>query len=134
MADTVSSITILNGPSKLTMKFLNKSDGTGESAVKKVDLTSYTGVGHGGVNPPVTSMIIEKIVYDIQGMKVQIIADGTSPVVLATLGGFGTLNYLDSAGINTKNAGSNGGNINFTTIGAASGSTYDITLFMRKVS
>lgn len=128
--DTVSTITILNGPGKLTMKFLNKSDGTGESAVKKVDLTSYTNAAQPAVQP--ASLIIEKIVYDIQGMKVQIIADGTSPKVLATLGGFGHLDYKDSAGLNTVNAGANGGNINFTTIGAASGSTYDITLFMKK--
>jgi hypothetical protein len=130
MADTVSTITILNGPSKLTMKFLNKSDGTGESGVKKVDLTSYTGPGQPAA--AISSVLIEKIVYDIKGMQVQIIADGTSPVVLANLSGFGHLDYKRSAGLNSANAGANGGNIKFTTIGAASGNTYDITLFMRK--
>mgnify|MGYP003313126533 CR=1 FL=1 len=39
MADTVTSQTIVNGPSKLIMKFTNTSDGTGESAVKKVDVS-----------------------------------------------------------------------------------------------
>lgn len=130
MADTVSTITVLNAPHKLTMKFLNKSDGTGESAVVKVTIANYTGATQPAVIP--TSFVIEKIVYDIKAMQVQILADGTSPIVLATLGGFGTLDYRASAGLNTVNAGTNGGGIKFTTIGAASGSTYDITLFMKK--
>lgn len=130
MADTVSTITILNGPTRLDMKFLNKSDGTGESAVTKVTMSSYT---NASIPPGTLSNVnIETIKYDIQGMKVQIIADGTSPIVLATLGGFGTLDYTTSGGLCTKNAGSGGGNIKFTTIGAVSGSTYDIELKMKK--
>ena len=125
MADTVSSLVIVNGPIKLVEKFQNKSDATGESAVTKINLSNlknYNGVAPASVN-------IYKIEYDIQGMKVQIIANGTTPVVLATLGGFGCLDYSEGAGLNSANAGTNGGNIQFTTIGAASNSTYDITLY-----
>lgn len=131
MTDTVSTLTILNGPAKLTQKFLNKSDGTGESGVTKVTVSNYT-----NANQPAqtcTNMLIEKINYDIQGMKVQIIADGTTPVILATLGGFGHHDYRKSGGLNSVNTGTGAGNIKFTTIGAAANSTYDITLFMRKI-
>lgn len=124
MADTVSNYVIMACPAKLVQKFLNKSDGTGESNVKKIDistLTNFYGVAPASVN-------ILKIVYDIQGMKVQVIANGTSPAILATIGGHGELDYTDQGGLNSKNAGTDGGDINFTTIGAASGSTYDITL------
>ena len=42
MADTVTSQTILDTPYRLVMKFTNVSDGTGESAVKKVDVSAFT--------------------------------------------------------------------------------------------
>lgn len=134
MADTVSTLTLLNGPTRLNQKYLNKSDATGETAVTKVTLSNYTVTGSPAGNPSVvpTSMLIEKIEYDIQGMKVQIIAAGTTPIVLATLGGFGNLDYRQTSGLNSANTGTGAGNIQFTTIGATSGSTYDITLYMRK--
>ncbi len=40
MADTVASQTILDGPTHAVMKFTNISDGTGESAVTKVDVSA----------------------------------------------------------------------------------------------
>ena len=40
MADAVASQTIVEGPNKVVMKFTNISDGTGESAVTKVDITT----------------------------------------------------------------------------------------------
>ena len=42
MADTVTSQTILNTPYRLVMKFTNVSDGSGESAVNKVDVSAFT--------------------------------------------------------------------------------------------
>ena len=42
MADTVTSHTIEDTPHKLVMKFTNTSDGTGESAVQKVDVSAFT--------------------------------------------------------------------------------------------
>ena len=42
MADTVTSQTIEDTPHKLVMKFTNTSDGSGESAVKKVDVSAFT--------------------------------------------------------------------------------------------
>lgn len=130
MADTVSTLTILNGPSRLTQKFLDKSDGTGEAGVVKVTIANFTGA----TQPPVVpaAFLIEKIVYAIAGGEVQILADGTTPILLATITGFGKLDYHHSAGLNTANTGVNGGGIKFTTVGFTATSTYDITLFMRK--
>ena len=42
MADTVTSQTIQDGERVVVMKFTNVSDGTGESAVKKVDVSALT--------------------------------------------------------------------------------------------
>ena len=40
MADAVTSQTIVDGERNCVMKFTNVSDGTGESAVKKVDVSA----------------------------------------------------------------------------------------------
>ena len=40
MADAVTSQTLVDGPKKAVLKFTNISDGTGESAVKKVDVSA----------------------------------------------------------------------------------------------
>ena len=40
MADTVTSQTIQDGERKAVLKFTNISDGTGESAVTKVDVSA----------------------------------------------------------------------------------------------
>ena len=42
MADAVASQTILDGPKEVVMKFTNISDGTGESAVTKVDVSALS--------------------------------------------------------------------------------------------
>ena len=40
MADAVTSQTLVDNDKTLVMKFTNISDGTGESAVKKVDVSA----------------------------------------------------------------------------------------------
>ena len=40
MADAVTSQTLFDGDKHVVMKFTNISDGTGESAVKKVDVSA----------------------------------------------------------------------------------------------
>jgi hypothetical protein len=42
MADTVTSQTIQDGERVAVLKFTNESDGTGESSVKKVDVSALT--------------------------------------------------------------------------------------------
>ena len=47
MADAVTSQTIFDGDKKVIQKFTNISDGTGESEVKKVDVSALNTNGHG---------------------------------------------------------------------------------------
>ena len=42
MADTVTSQTIQDGERKAVLKFTNISDGTGEAAVTKIDVSALT--------------------------------------------------------------------------------------------
>ena len=47
MADTVTSQTIQDGDRQAVVKFTNVSDGSGESAVKKVDVSALAKNGRG---------------------------------------------------------------------------------------
>lgn len=137
MADTVASQLIANGPRNWGYVFTNESDGTGESGVVKVDgsASGPLGVVVGGATIyPLSNIKITEIEYDIKGMGLEIIWDATSAVIATVLGGFGRLHYLQFGGlaaVSSTGAVISGatGKIKFTTVGAASGSSY--TVYMR---
>jgi len=129
MADTVTSTTLANTSRKLRMKFTNLSDGTGESAVVKVDKSTFVGLN--GAEP--SYFKITKIIYDIgNSMRVAVKVNRTSPLTVAVLQGFGTLDYGQFGGILCDGSGGTG-DIEFTTSGHALGDGYDITLYLTKI-
>lgn len=129
MADAVTSITLLNTPKRLVMKFLNRSDGTGESNVVKVDKSTYTGTN--GLEP--SYFRIDKISYNVFGMEVLISIDNTSDQNLFRLqNGSDTLDFREFGGISTSGTGDTG-DILFTTNGHTAADTYDITLYLEKI-
>ena len=75
MADAVTSQTLIDGPTQAVMKFTNISDGSGESAVKKVDVSALATNTNGDACTEVT---IERIWWQCIGMKVQILFDASS--------------------------------------------------------
>ena len=79
MADAVATQTISDGAQHATFKFTNVSDGTGESAVTKIDVSSLS------VNPVTrmscSSVSIEKIHFSNIGMGVKILFDADTDVV-----------------------------------------------------
>ena len=131
MADAVTTQIIENGPRNLVMKFTNVSDGTGESAVVKVDASTFT--------PTLTaSLKVRRIEYNITGGAVRMLWDATTDITFAYLTGYGNMDLDFTQGI-VNNAGSgNTFDILFTTSGfIASGASnpasgYTITLFMIK--
>lgn len=130
MADVVTSQTIINGPRNLVMKFTNESDGTGESAVTKVDATSSTFAVNGTV--PGVHLKVTRIHYDVKGGAVRLLWDATTDTDMEILGGYGEFNYKRFAGLTNPNAAGATGSILFTTVGFVSGSSYAITLEMTK--
>ena len=62
MADAVTSQTLVDNDKTLVMKFTNISDGTGESVVKKVDVSALNTNGHGQT---CTSVTIDKIWWQV---------------------------------------------------------------------
>jgi PHP family Zn ribbon phosphoesterase len=129
MADAVATQTLLDDARNLVMKFTNISDGTGEAAVTKVDLTTLT--TQAGAPLSVKIVNIEASTF---GMGVDILWHATANVlawhvptdmdVRQEFRRFGGL-------INNGGAGKTG-NIKFTTINHTSGDRYSIILEMVK--
>lgn len=125
MTDTVTTQTLIDGERNLVMRFTNISDGTGESAVRKVDISNLARVPD--------EVRIDKIIYAVFGQQVTLLWDASTNVTAAVLpAGQDTFDYKDVGGI-TNNAGAGKtGDILFTTSNPDSGDTFDITLHMTK--
>tara|TARA_Y100000593_G_scaffold1159_1_gene2335 strand:- start:812 stop:1213 length:402 start_codon:yes stop_codon:yes gene_type:complete len=131
MADAVTSQTIQDGERKAVLKFTNASDGSGESAVKKVDVSALATNSAGDT---CTGVAINKIWWQCTGMSVKIEFDATSNVLAIGLSedSNGYHDYSNFSGI-PNNAGSGvTGDLDFTTVGAGSGDTYMIVLELIK--
>tara|TARA_B100000519_G_C14195984_1_gene415459 strand:+ start:928 stop:1335 length:408 start_codon:yes stop_codon:yes gene_type:complete len=132
MADAVTSQTIQDGPRNCIMKFTNVSDGTGESAVAKVDVSALAANAEGVACSEVRVL---RISHAIVGMSVQLFLNASTNVLLMELAesSNGHMDFKDFGGI-PNNAGSGkDGDILFTTKGHSSGDTYSIILEMVKV-
>ena len=131
MADAVTSQTLIDGVKTAVLKFTNISDGSGESAVAKVDVSALSA---NDVGKSCTGASIEKIWWQCNGMKVQLLFDATSNVIAIELGEnqSGYHDYTNFGGI-INNAGSGKtGDILFTTVGHSSADSYTIILQVRK--
>lgn len=130
MADTVTSQTIINGPRNLIMKFTNESDGTGESAVKKVDAQSATFANQGVV--PGVHLKIARVTFTVSGGELRMQWDASSATDIDILAYTGTQDYTFFGGLTNPNAAGATGSILFTTVGFVSGSSYTVVLEMLK--
>lgn len=129
MADTVTSQTIANGPRNLIIRLTNFSDGTGESAVVKVNAASTTFANQGVV--PGIHLKVARIVYAVTGGTVRVQWVATTNTDLWDLSGFGTYDFISAPLPNPNNSGATG-SIAFTTSGFVAGSSYTIDLEMFK--
>lgn len=120
MADTVTSQVLFNGSKKTIRAFTNVSDGTGESAVAKVDISGLTGAP--------TAVKILRVWYSVYGMSVSILFDHTTDDKVLVFQGDGCFDMRDFAGIADPASTGGTGDILFTTAGHTSGDTYTIIL------
>ena len=84
MADAVTSQTIVDTDKRAVIKFTNISDGTGESSVKKVDVSALNANVKG---ESCTRVTIDQVWYDVGGLRAALEFDATSNVVGLVLGG-----------------------------------------------
>ena len=131
MADTVTSQTIQDGERVAVLKFTNVSDGTGESAVKKVDVSALSTNSAG---ESCTSVSIARIYWACVGMRVNIEFDASTNVLAMPLPADSTGDeYYDLFSGIPNNAGSGiTGDIDFTTVGHSSGDAYSVILVLNK--
>ena len=131
MPDAVNTQTLFDGDSQAVMKFNNVSDGTGETAVLKVDVSALKA---NYIGKECTGVDIRRIVASVNGMSVNILWDATTDVSAFIVSpGMYTLDF-DTTTILRNNAGvGKNGDILFTTVGASAGDTYSIILEMTKI-
>lgn len=120
MADAVTSQTLFSGAKRVVMAFTNVSDGTGESAVTKVDISTLPGAP--------TAVKINKVQYDCNGMAVRVLFDHTTDDTVLVLSGQGVMDFCDFGGMKDPASAGATGDILFTTIGHALSDTYTVVL------
>ncbi len=132
MVDAVTTQILNDGMKNAVIKFTNVSDGTGEAAVVKVDVSALSG------NPD--EVRIDKIWYSTDGMAVQILWDATADEVAWLIPAnqsdtidFGNFCPGGFGGINNNAGAGKTGDISFTTVGHTSGDTYSIILWCSKL-
>ena len=135
MADAVTSQTIVDTDKRAIIKLTNLSDGSGESAVAKVDVSALNTNAKGETCSRVT---IDQIWYDVGGMRVALEWNASSNVVAIVLGGSaaagnvqGHMDFRSFGGIK-NNASSPTGDIDFTTSVQTNLDHYTVILEMRK--
>ena len=132
MADTGTSKTIEDGPRTAIIVFTNVSDGTGESAVTKVDVSALASHPDGTA---CTGVRLQKIVFTNVGMGVKVLWNASTNVIAAQLPAdySDTIDYSDISGLpNVAASSGKTGDIKFTTVGHTSGDTYSVVLYCLK--
>ena len=129
MADAVTSQTIQDGDRIAGMKFTNISDGSGEAAGTKVDVSALQAESNTG--RACAGVTIQQIWYDCSCMTVDIRWDASSDALCWTLSGYGFDDFRQCGPL-INNASSPTGDVNFTTAGDDSGDRYTIMMAMRK--
>jgi hypothetical protein len=124
MADAVSSQTIIDGARNVVMKFTNTSDGTGESAVTKVDVSALQSAP--------AKVRIDRIHYSVAGMVVRLLWDADTDVTIVDLQGDGCLDATCFGGLPNNGGAGVTGDIKLTTVGHSASDSYTIILEMSK--
>tara|TARA_R110002020_G_scaffold286007_3_gene501548 strand:+ start:254 stop:658 length:405 start_codon:yes stop_codon:yes gene_type:complete len=132
MADAVTATTVVDGDRNAVIYCTNTSDGTGESAVTKVDVSALSSKQDGTA---CTGVRLQKVVFANVGMGVKILWNASTNVIAAELPAdyYDTLDYSDISGLpNVAASGGKTGDIKFTTVGHTSGDTYSVVLYCLK--
>ena len=128
MADAVTVTYLAKGPRYAIVRLTNICDGTGENAVKKVDLTDLR---TDDAQIP-TKASVKEIQWSIQGFtSVRLLWDASTDNVMSLLAvGNGYVEYGSLGMLNDPQTSGYNGNVLLTTAGQISGATYDITLVL----
>jgi len=131
MADAVATQILSDGPKFTVLKLTNVSDGSGEAAVVKVDVSALEDSADGDA---CTEVVIERIWWQCIGMKVQILWNASTNLFCIELGEnqSGEHDYTVFGGLTNNAGGGKNGDVLFTTVGHTSADTYTVILYLRK--
>jgi len=125
MGDTVTTNVVYTGPTKHVVQLINTSDGTGESAVIKVDKSALTSTA--GVAPD--NLALMEVQWNIHWFTaVDLLWDHTTDDEMLTLNGNGYKDFREHGALYDPGTTGGTGDVLLTTVGAISGATYDIVL------
>ena len=127
MADNVTSQTILDGERLFIGKFTNISDGTGETAVVKVDVSTLNPSASGNA---CNGVKINKIWMAAHGMEVRILWDADVNLLAwqVTSNGPYLMDFSSFGGISNNSGTGRNGDIAFSTHDTTAGDSYTIIL------
>jgi len=131
MADAVATQTLFDGERMAIMKFTNISDGTGETKVTKVDVST---LNPSSFNKACDGVTITKVHALTHGMEVDMYWDATTDVFILSVpqNTMYSMDLTEFGGLwNNAGAGKNG-DVQFSTRDASAGDTYTIILEMVK--
>ena len=129
MTDVVSVQKLLDDRRNLIVKLTNLSDGTGETNVRKIDVST--------LNPPNPGAHLKlwECQYDIRNMGVRLQWEGAPNADILVLGGLGSpMGAFCVFGGIWNNADDASGNVSLTTIGAMPGASYTFVLSFKKAA
>jgi hypothetical protein len=126
--DAVTTNVLHSGSKRYVAVFTNKSDGTGEAAVQKVDISALVGAP--------TAVEIERIVYDVTnvedtaatGPSLTILFDHDTDDVVLQLGRAGEFDFREYGGLRDPASDGGTGDILFTFDNPAAGDGYTVLL------
>ena len=125
MADAVTTRVLISGPGRYVVQLMSLSDGTGEAAVKKIDISTL--LTSDGEVP--TSLSIKRINWSIStGMSVTLAFDATTDDPAFRLTGTGERDYRAYGILKDPQSTGATGDLMLSTHGHAAADTYDIVI------
>tara|TARA_B110000977_G_C10988629_1_gene459006 strand:+ start:591 stop:995 length:405 start_codon:yes stop_codon:yes gene_type:complete len=131
MADAVTSTTLMDSDRVAIIQLTSTSDGTGEAAVKKVDVSALSDSSTGQA---CTGVRLAKIVYSTFGMSVKLLWDATTDTICWDLNADYTTDedFTGFGGIQNTSGSGKTGDIKLTTTGHSASDSYVIVLTLIK--
>ena len=131
MADAVTSTTLMDSDRVAIIQLTSTSDGTGEAAVKKIDVSALSDSSTGQA---CTGVRLARIVYSTFGMSVKLLWDATADTICWDLNADYTTDedFTDFGGIRNTAGSGKTGDIMLTTTGHTNGDSYVIVLTLYK--
>lgn len=128
MANTLTKNILMIGPRHYVAQFTCISDGTDETALQLVDISTLLN----SENLAVTKTAIQEIQWDTRGFDyVQLYWDHTAPDTAKLLSGRGSVSYNDYSYLYDPGSAGGTGDLMLNTSGATAGATYDFTVVLQ---